>query len=406
MRCDDSVSRVVAGQTSPIRRSRGEAPVPLDLPIPCRRPILALGGQLKSTFTLGRGGHGFLSHHLGDLDHYEAFRAYVDAIEHYQNLFAIRPELVVHDLHPDYASTRHAKTLDPAIPRLAVQHHHAHIASCMTENRLDEVVIGLAFDGNGHGTDGAVWGGEFLVGDYRGFRRAAHFRDVAMPGGDRAIREPWRMAAAHLIDAGLDLTMLGDRIAGSTRSVLRHMIETRLNAPPTSSVGRLFDAVASLVGVRDFVSYEGQAAVELEAIAKGSRADGVYPFDVEGPIEDRPILIDTRPLIREVVEEVRRGRDAATIGRRFHATLVEVATRVCSRLRDREGISAVVLSGGVFQNALLTEELVDRLTRDGFRTYRHRLVPPGDGGLSLGQLAIASAVDAMGPLQQPESRSR
>ena len=186
----------------PLRRSRGYAPSPLDLPIPCAVPTLALGGQMKVTFALGRGRHAFLSHHLGDLDYYEAYRAATESIRHYEGLFAFRPELIVHDLHPDYATTRFARELDPAIRRLAVQHHHAHMASCMADNGLDEPVIGVTFDGTGFGTDGAIWGGEFLTGDYRGFRRAAHFRYVGMPGGEQAIREPWRMAAAYLADAG------------------------------------------------------------------------------------------------------------------------------------------------------------------------------------------------------------
>ncbi len=212
LRCDDSVTRVVAGVELPLRRSRGEAPQPLDLSVPCRRPTLALGGQLKVTFALGWGRHAFLSHHLGDLDHYEAYRAYVEAIAHYERLFAIRPERIVHDLHPDYASTRYAAQRGDSLPRLAVQHHHAHVASCMAENGLDEPVIGVTFDGSGLGTDGAIWGGEFLTGDYRGFQRAAHLRYVAMPGGEQAIREPWRMALAYLDDAGQDDAPLRDRV--------------------------------------------------------------------------------------------------------------------------------------------------------------------------------------------------
>ncbi len=394
LRCDDSVTRVVAGAELPLRRSRGDAPMPLPLPVPFHRPTLALGGQLKVTFALGRGRHAFLSHHLGDLDHYEAYRAYVEAIGHYEQLFAHRPELIVHDLHPDYASTRHASRFDGAIPRLAVQHHHAHIASCMADNGLDEPVIGVAFDGTGFGTDGAIWGGEFLTGDYRGFRRAAHLRYVGMPGGERAIREPWRMATSYLIDAGQSDELLRDRVPATALATVRRMIERTLNAPPTSSMGRLFDGVAALAGVRDRVSYEGQAAIELEGTASGSDADGVYPFEIDEPAEENsPLQIDTRPLICGVVAGVRRGDDAATIGRRFHSTAVEVVARVCSKLRDRTGLSAVALSGGVFSNALLTGEVVDRLDRDGFRVYRHRRVPPGDGGLSLGQLAIAAATD-------------
>jgi len=394
LRCDDSVARMVAGAELPLRRSRGDAPSPLPLPVPCRRPTLALGGQLKATFALGRGRHAFLSHHIGDLEHYEAYRSYAEAIGHYEQLFAHRPELIVHDLHPDYASTRYASRFGDSIPRLAVQHHHAHVASCMADNGLDEPVIGVAFDGTGFGTDGAIWGGEFLTGDYRAFRRAAHLRYVAMPGGDRAIREPWRMAAAYLIDAGRSDEPLRDRVPAAALATVRRAIERRLNAPPTSSMGRLFDGVAALAGVRDRASYEGQAAIELEGMASGSDADGAYPFEIdESDGGDSPLRIDTRPLICGVVEGVRRGDDAATVGRKFHSTAVEIVARICSALRDRAGLSAVALSGGVFSNALLTGEVVDRLDRDGFRVYRHRRVPPGDGGLSLGQLAIAAATD-------------
>jgi hydrogenase maturation protein HypF len=397
LRCDDSVTRVVAGSELPIRRSRGDAPRPIELPVACRRPTLALGGQLKATFALGRGRHAFLSHHLGDLDHYEAFRAYTEAIGHYERLFAFRSEIVAHDLHPDYASTRHASRLDDAIPRLAVQHHHAHMASCMADNGLDEPVIGVAFDGTGFGTDGAIWGGEFLTGDYRGFRRAAHLRYVAMPGGEQAIREPWRMATAYLADAGLDDSPLRGRVPAPALATVRRMIERRLNAPPTSSMGRLFDGVAALAGVRDGVTFEGQAAMELEAMASGSEASGVYPFEILGDVEGEiPLLIDTRPMICTAMAEIRRGQDAAVIGRRFHSTVVEIVAQVCSRIREWTGLSAVVLSGGVFLNALLTGEVIERLGRDGFRVYRHRHVPPNDGGLSLGQLAVAAACDAGG----------
>ncbi len=297
-------------------------------------------------------------------------------------------------MHPDYASTRYAAQRDDAIPRLAVQHHHAHMASCMADNGLDEPVIGVTFDGTGFGTDGAIWGGEFLTWEnYRGFRRAAHLRYVAMPGGERAIREPWRMAVAYLDDAGQVDEPLRGRVPAATLEIARRLIRKRFNAPPTSSVGRLFDGVAALAGVRDRASYEGQAAIELEWLASEVPADGHYPFEIEEEGEDRPLVVDTRPLIAEVARELRRGRGAAIVGRRFHSTLVEIVAAVCSRLRSRTGLGAVVLSGGVFLNALLLGEAIERLERDGFRVYRHRRVPPSDGGLSLGQLAIAAACD-------------
>ena len=386
-RCDDSVTRTVAGGEMTIRRSRGYAPQPLNLPFACRRPTLALGGQLKATFALGRDRLAVLSHHIGDLDYYEAHRSYVAAIAHYERLFAFRPEVLAHDLHPDYASTRYA-TEHQASVRLGVQHHHAHIASCMAEHGLEEPVIGVAFDGTGHGSDGAVWGGEFLVGDYHAFRRAGHLRYVAMPGGEHAIREPWRMALAHLADAGVDRAIRWEGVCAKARAGVLRQIERRFNAPMTSSVGRLFDAVSALVGLRHFVSYEGQAAIELEGLAAGVSDSGLYPFEiVSGP----SLVIDTRPLIAAAAEDARKGCAAGLIGRRFHSTMVEIIAQVCVRLAEQTGRTAVVLSGGVFMNALLTSETVARLRHDGFRVYRHERVPTNDGGLCLGQLAIAAA---------------
>jgi hydrogenase maturation protein HypF len=397
VRCDDSVTRIVLGRELPLRRSRGYAPQPVSLPLECPRPVLAVGGQFKGTFALGRGNHAFLSHHLGDLDHFEAYQAFVRDIEIYQQLFAIQPELIAHDLHPDYASTRYARERMSGAPvrLVAVQHHHAHLASCMAENGLTEPVIGVSFDGTGYGLDGAIWGGEFLIGDYRRFRRAAHLRYVGMPGGDQAIREPWRMALAHLRDADESTELLQGRLPPVALRTVEKMLERRFNTPFTSSAGRLFDAIAALAGVRDRVSYEGQAALELEWLATSVAADRTYPFDLAEVQEGEPpgaiILIDPRPLIRAVAEDVGRGIDAARIGRRFHSTMVELIAAVCDRLREATGLGAVVLSGGVFMNALLTREATARLGEDRFRVYRHRLVPPNDGGLSLGQLAVAAA---------------
>jgi len=389
VRCDDSVMRVVDGREAPLRRSRGYAPQPVTLPVECRRPILAVGGQFKGTFALGRGHHAFLSHHLGDLDHLDAYRAFARDIVLYQQLFAIQPEQTAHDLHPNYASTHYARerAASEGWSLVAVQHHHAHMASCMAENGLRETVIGVTFDGTGYGLDGALWGGEFLVGDYRQFRRAAHLRYVGMPGGDRAVREPWRMALAHLEDAGAEAPFLENRQSSTVWRALRQMLERRFNTPPTSSAGRLFDAVAALAGVRDRVSYEGQAAMELEWLATEIPPDGSYPFE----LAESPLVIDTRPLIRAVVRDANRQVAAGRIGRRFHSTLVEIIAAVCDRLRRTTGLDAVVLSGGVFMNALLTGEARARLEGEGFRVSCHRLVPPNDGGLSLGQLAVAAA---------------
>jgi hydrogenase maturation protein HypF len=394
VRCDDSVTRVVDGTELPVRRSRGHAPRPIELPLACPRPLLAVGGQLKVAFALGRGRHAFLSHHMGDLDHYEAFRAFEKDVALYQQLFAITPQVLAHDLHPDYATTRyaHERMRQGGTDVLAIQHHHAHLASCMAEHGLNGPVLGVTFDGTGFGTDGAIWGGEFLVGDYQQFTRAAHLRYVAMPGGEAAIREPWRMAVAHLADAKEKFALLRARLLPLRLRTVETMLERRLNAPWTSSAGRLFDAVAALAGVRDCVSHEGQAAMELEFLAAGVEPDGAYPFGLDqAEGSEAPLIVDTRPLIRAVAAEADRGVPAARIARRFHSTVVELILTVCKRLRRATGVEAVALSGGVFLNALLTLEASTRLTEDGFRVYRHRLVPPNDGGLSLGQLAIAAA---------------
>ena len=397
VRCDDSVTRVIDGMESPLRRSRGYAPRPIPLPLPCPRPLLALGGQLKVTFALGRDRQAILSHHMGDLDHFDAYQAYEKDIFLYQQLFDIKPEVLVHDLHPDYVTTRYAQAwaARTGTHLLAVQHHHAHLASCMAEHGLTEPVLGVTFDGTGYGSDGAVWGGEFLIGDYHDFLRAAHLRYVGMPGGDQAIREPWRMAAAHLLDAEVEFAPLTARRLPREWRTIQRMLERRLNSPLTSSMGRLFDAIAALTGVRDCVSYEGQAAMELEWLAEEVPPDRTYPFAFgsprQGQTPEAPLVVDTRPLIRAVAAEAANGAPAARIARRFHSTLVELIAAVCARLRQTTGLNVVVLSGGVFLNALLTREASARLSSDGFRVYRHRLVPPNDGGLSLGQLAIAAA---------------
>jgi hydrogenase maturation protein HypF len=400
VRCDDSVTRVICESAAPtptaempLRRSRGYAPEPIALPMSCPAPILAVGGQLKGTFALGRERNAFLSHHLGDLDHFDAYRSFLNDLALYEKLFAISPRLVAHDLHPDYASTKYAlrRGEEEGLQNLAVQHHHAHLASCMAEHGLAETVIGVTFDGTGYGADGAIWGGEFLIGDYVQFRRAAHFRYVGLPGGDQAVREPWRIALAHLLDATGAADLLEKRLPAPATRTVRQMIERRFNTPLTSSAGRLFDAVACLAGLRDRVSFEGQAAMELEWSAECANPDSSYEWELLGAAPGNPLRIDARPLIRGVSEAVRRGHGTSRIARRFHATMADIIVGVCERLRAESGINAVVLSGGVFMNVMLLQDSLGRLRERGFRVYRHERVPCNDGGLSLGQLAIAAS---------------
>lgn len=396
VRCDDSVVRVVDELDLPVRRSRGYAPRPVPLPVASPQPLLAVGGQFKSTFALARGCQAFFSHHIGDLDHPEAFRGFERDVQLYERLFEIQPAALVHDLHPDYASTAYAlkRAATTGVPLLGIQHHHAHMASCMAEHGLTGAVIGVTFDGTGFGPDGTIWGGEFLTGDYRSCRRAGRLRPVPLPGGDVAIKEPWRTALSHILDAGCNRarSLLG--VSPLQERLIRRMLERRFNCPLASSMGRLFDAVAALANVRRSSTYEGQAAIELEGLAVDVPPSGVYPFAIQdaGGGETNAILeLDTRPLVRAVLADVQARMSSRLIARRFHSTVVEMIAAVCDRLRAETSLGQVVLSGGVFLNALLTRETCARLCREGFVVYRHRLVPPNDGGLSLGQAAIAAA---------------
>jgi len=390
VRCDDSVTRIMGERESPIRRSRGDAPQPIALPVKCDEPILAVGGQLKGAFALGRDRQAIVSHHLGDLDEFEAYRAFEKDIALYERLFSIMPRYIAHDLHPDYASTHYAKerAAREGIQLIAVQHHHAHMASCMAEHGVNQPAIGVCFDGTGYGADGAVWGGEFLVGDFKQVERAAHLRYVPMPGGTAAIKQPWRMAISHLHDAGIELPALTDRIDAIALRTVRRMTEQRLNAPLTSSVGRLFDAVACIAGIRDFVSFEGQAAIQLETMATHGLPSNSYEFDIHRDVDS--FVVDTRPLVKDVVRDVTREVEPRIIAAKFHAALVEIILAACQYLRADTGISTVVLSGGVFLNSILATAAEARLRSFSFLPLRHLIVPPNDGGLSLGQLAIAA----------------
>jgi len=390
-RVDDSVVRVVAGRPAPLRRSRGYVPSPLALSAAVPRPVLACGAELKNTFCLAKGTRAFQSHHIGDLENYETLRSYTDGIEHFRQLFAIDPEVVAHDLHPEYLSTKYALDLD-GVDLVGVQHHHAHLAACLADNSSTGPVIGVAFDGLGFGTDGTMWGGEFLVADLCGFERVGHFAVVPLPGGAAAVREPWRMAAAHVDQAyggdvpeGLDVVRRNARRWDDVLAVAR----AGVNSPLTSSAGRLFDAVAAIAGVRDAVSYEGQAAVELEQLVDPAET-GRYEAGVAG---ESPLVVSGSDLVRAVVADVAAGVPVATVAARFHNAMVGVIVEVCGRVRDRTGLSVVALSGGVFQNAWLVERALTELTAAGFIVLTHSRVPTNDAGISLGQVAVAGARD-------------
>lgn len=396
MRTDDSVTRVVGGRQAVLRRSRGFVPEPLMLAEPLRRPVLACGAELKNTFCVAKGRHAFVSHHIGDLENYETLRSFRAGIAHFTRLFGIRPEVVAHDLHPEYLSTKYAMDLaegePPDVQLVGVQHHHAHVASCLADNRAAGPVIGVAFDGLGFGTDATLWGGEFFVADLVSFQRAGHLQPVRLPGGAAAIREPWRMAAAYL-DAAFD----GDppswlavaRAHAHLWQPVVAVVRGGINSPLTSSAGRLFDAVSAMLGVCDHISYEGQAAVELEQLAdpaERSAYRGMF-------LNTEPFCLLGTGFVRDVADDLRAGTPPPVIAARFHNGLADAVVAGCERIRDSTGLASVALSGGVFQNMLLTERVRAGLAERGFGVLLHSRVPPNDGGISLGQAVVAGARD-------------
>ncbi|KAB1987063.1 carbamoyltransferase HypF [Streptomyces triticiradicis] len=404
--CDDSVVRVCAGAELPVRRSRGYAPFPIALPVPVV-PALAVGGDLKNTFCAGDGRYAWLSAHVGDMDDLATLNAFERATGHLTDLTAVEPRLLVADRHPGYRSTQWARRTAGArgLTLRQVQHHHAHVASAMAEHGLDgsEPVIGVAFDGTGYGDDGAVWGGEVLLADYDGYRRFAHLAYVPLPGGDAAVRNPYRMALSHLRAAGLpwhDELPCAAVATPEERRLLERQLERGLNCVPTSSMGRLFDAVSSLAGVCHRVEYEAQAAMELENAAlddlAGPLADDerndAYRFMLRAVRQDpgAPLVADPAPVLAAAVADVRAGVPAGPVARRFHRAVTGLVLEVCTVARERTGLGTVALSGGVFCNALLTEGCGAVLERGGFTVLRHHRVPPNDGGLALGQLIVAA----------------
>ena len=390
-RVDDSVVRTFEGRLLPVRRSRGFAPDPIDLRMPLTE-ILACGGELKNTFCLTKDHYAILSQHIGDMENYETLLFFRETLEHMQRFFRVSPRVVAYDLHPGYLSTKFALELH-GVERIGVQHHHAHIAACMAENGLREKVIGVAFDGTGFGTDGQIWGGEFLVCDYAAFERRAHFRYVPLAGGDSAVRQPWRSALSYLRDtfgsaaASLDLPLFAAVPPGSIAVVAR-MLSQNVNTVQTSSCGRLFDAVASIVGLRQETNYEGQAAIELEAKAIEG-IDDAYPFEIGN---GAPCSIDVRPAIAALIRDLSAKTATGVISARFHNMVAEAVVRVSKQIRRSDGLTSVCLSGGTFQNMYLLKRAVTGLRNAGFGVFWHSQVPANDGGLALGQAVIANRI--------------
>ena len=392
--CDDSVVRLFEGRELPLRRSRGYAPYPLRLPRPSP-PLLAVGAELKATFCLAQDHRAFLSQHIGDLANLETLAAFERTVDHLSALFRIEPGRIACDLHPDYLGTRWAerRAAERGLPLIRVQHHHAHIAAVMAEHALpgDRPVLGAAFDGTGYGPDGAIWGGEILLADYGRFERLAHLRYAPLPGGDAAIRHPRRMALAHLAAAGIEWhpeLPPAEATPENERTILARQIETGFGTVPTSSMGRLFDAVASLAGLAQESRFEGEAAMALEAAAKGSEGGEPYRFAL---LDEEILRLDPSPVLAAVVRDRLRGEGAGKIAARFHAAVADALVQACLDGRRKTGIATVALSGGVFQNVLLLDLAVAGLARAGFEVLTHQKVPPNDGGLALGQAAIAGA---------------
>jgi len=390
-RVDDSVVQTFEGREYPVRRSRGYAPDPIALSLPLAE-VLACGGELKNTLCLTKDRYAILSQHIGDLENLETLEFFRETRAHLERFFRVAPRAVAHDLHPNYLSTRYALR-ESGLPPIGVQHHHAHIASCMADNGLgagDKAgrVIGVALDGTGYGTDGKIWGGEFLECDFGGFERRGHLRYVPLAGGDSAVRQPWRSALAWLREVFGERALSMDTLREVSPQQIRvvdAMIARGIQTVETSSCGRLFDAVSSLLGIRQETTYEGQAAIELEM--RATTAAGVYPFAIA---DGEPFQIDARPMIEAIVGEVRGGVAVGEISARFHLTMARVVADACVRIRDGSGIARVCLSGGTFQNLRLLGHAVGLLRERGFEVFVHRRVPTNDGGLALGQAVIAS----------------
>jgi hydrogenase maturation protein HypF len=404
-RYDDSVAIVERGTNQLIRRARSYAPYPIRLPFEAKQ-VLGCGAEEKNTFCLTKDNYAFLSQHIGDMENMETLEHFDSTISLYKRLFHMEPEIIAHDLHPDYLATKYAQELgESGIRLIPVQHHHAHIASCLADNGLETPVIGVAFDGTGMGTDGNIWGGEFLVADYRNYERVGHLEYLPLPGGDAAIKRPRRTAIGYI------LTLLGEDALSRDLPVMREademevevikrQIERKINSPLSSSMGRLFDAISALLGIRSEIDYEGQAAVELEmaayssVIARSVSDEAIsannesYPYHIE---EDEGIrIVHLRDLLSALIEDLHRGISKGRISVKFHNTVAHMINEMCHLIANETGISQVALSGGVFQNRLLLKKTVSLLEGSGFQVFTHRQIPCNDGGISLGQAVIAN----------------
>ena len=389
MRIDDSVTRIIRSKPYFLRRSRGYAPDSIQLPF-ASVDSLATGAELKNTFCLAREKYAFLSHHIGDLENMETLTSYEEGIDHFEKLFRIKPKLLACDLHPDYLSTRYAieRSERENLPLVYVQHHHAHLAAVLADNQWDSEgsVIGLCYDGTGYGSDGTIWGGEVLVGNYQNYQRRFHLKYTPLPGGDLAVRTPARMALSHLWTSNIPWDLVYPCVSSlcmEERTVIRLQLEKNLNAPKTSSMGRLFDAAASIIGSRQKVNYEGQAAIEMEAfVDKNER--GSYPILLLDNI------IDPTPLWHAMIEDLLSGMSKEIMAARFHNSISDISLTICKTIRKQTGENSVALSGGVWQNKVLLLNTIQKLNEENFQVLYHQIIPPNDGGIALGQICIAA----------------
>ncbi|MGZ9224340.1 MAG: carbamoyltransferase HypF [Anaerolineales bacterium] len=391
IRCDDSVLRVDKHATVHLRRSRGYAPYPVQITFDSK-PTLAVGGELKNTFCLTHDRYAFLSHYIGDMENAEIYESFEQGIQHLLRLFRVQPEIIAYDLHPNYFTTQYAKRLNTQ--QIGVQHHHAHIASCMADNGLENRrLIGLSFDGTGYGSDGEIWGGEILLASYADFERFAHLEYLPLPGSDSAIRHPWRIAAGYAHALNLDISGLPflRNIDKPNIRIVKQQVDKKLNAPLTSSLGRLFDAVASLIGVRSEITYEAQAAIEMEVLSRPFISSAIaYPYLFEETSD--AILIRLRDVLKAIIHDVERDVPSGLIGACFHKTITQISVDICKLARAKTDLNEVALSGGVWQNQILLDLVRNELEKDGFVVFFHKQTPTNDGGLALGQAVVANHI--------------